>query len=674
MPYRIGPKRAVVVLASLAILALISTTAVLLWGMRGRELAHAEMETANLARMLVEQTQQAFNAADQAVRAAQERLQTSYGGQFELDSLPVHLLLNARISGLRQVSSLFIVGMDGKVLNTSREHPVRELNANGREYFKAFQVAAPPERFIGAPVRNMLDRSWVMHLARPLRGADGRMRGVLVSAVNLDYFESLYSFMKFDFVRPISLYLDTGILLASLPHRDNAVGMVAPELPERPFAMGDGEVRTLRRIDADGNPEYFALARVPRLPMLVRVADDVPQTLASWRESAVPIALGAFLVSIMIAAAAGLLTRELEREADLSRALREADDRYQRTLSSVMDAIVAVDEEQRVVIFNPAAERMFGVSGEDAIGHTLERFIPAEARLDHAARLTEFSRTGAQPRPMGPGVELTGLRSDGSAFPIESTISRTLVDGKVQLTAVLRDVTQRRRAEGELREMNRQLRELSGSLQSVREEERTRISRELHDELGQQLTGLKLDLAWLDGRLKEGREVELDKVDLMRRNLDGTIAAVRRISAELRPRILDDLGLAEAVSWLAGEYAARSGLDIDLFMPAAARVTCDALATALFRVVQESLTNVVRHSGAARARISFVEADGCYVLTVEDDGRGFAPRPDRRGIGTLSMRERALALGGTCEIGPGAAGGTQVRFSVPVDAHQGVDE
>ena len=176
---------------------------------------------------------------------------------------------------------------------------------------------------------------------------------------------------------------------------------------------------------------------------------------------------------------------------------------------------------------------------------------------------------------MAPNIEITGLRADGTEFPIESTISQTLIEGKPQLTAVLRDITQRRRAEEDLREMNRQLRSLSASLQEVREQERTRIAMELHDDLGQQLTGLKLELSWLGGRLKEGRQATPDEVGAMRQLLDTAIASVRRIATELRPLILDDLGFGEAVAWQTAEFAKRSGLDITLDLQAQALVKDD---------------------------------------------------------------------------------------------------
>jgi len=233
---------------------------------------------------------------------------------------------------------------------------------------------------------------------------------------------------------------------------------------------------------------------------------------------------------------------------------------------------------------------------------------------------------------------------------------------------VLRDVSEHRRNEAELRKMNAQLRELSTSLQEVREQERARISRELHDELGQKLTGLKLELSWLGSRLKEGRLADPAKVDDMRHLLDETIASVRRLSTELRPLILDDQGLGEAVAWQAREVTKRSGLAIAVDMPAARLVHQDALATALFRIAQESMTNAVRHAHATQMTISLTADADALRLQVSDNGDGFDVDVKSPGIGVVSMRERAVAMGGQFSIVSAPGQGVVIAVVVPFDS------
>jgi signal transduction histidine kinase len=207
----------------------------------------------------------------------------------------------------------------------------------------------------------------------------------------------------------------------------------------------------------------------------------------------------------------------------------------------------------------------------------------------------------------------------------------------------------------------------------VREEERSRIALELHDDLGQQLTGLKLELSWIGARLKEGHSHAQDQFDAARHQLDAAIASVRRIAAELRPLILDELGFGEAVAWLAGELARRSGLVIELDLPAAHLVDGET-ATALFRIVQESLTNIVRHANARHAGIALRLEGGSVVLTVRDDGCGLPPaREGASGIGLVGMRERALSIGGSFRIERDGGAGTVLRVAIPASSALGLE-
>jgi PAS domain S-box-containing protein len=668
MRLHILPTRAVVLLTLITITVITLSITFLLGNLRTRELAHARLETVSLTEMFMEQTKQSFDNADLILKGVQERLQTAYGRQFPLDSLPTHLLLGARVSGMRQLSALFIVDAKGIVVNSSRA-TLQPISVADRDYFKAFASGMVEGLFIGHPVRSRIDGTWTLFLARHLKDANGKFQGVLVAAVDIAKLEQVYNMMKLDFMRPISVYLLDGTLVAGLPHRESLIGTHAPELGRKPIPEPGENVRIVSHVRGDGGRQGFALGRVADYPLLVSVTNDEEETLAVWRETSVPIGLGAALVCIFIAIASSLLVHELKREEALTASLHEANARYHRTVDSVMDAIVAVDEDQKILFFNPAAERMFGMPASTAIGSPLERLIPPRLRANHPSHVDAYKRSNIGSRSMGTQLDITGLRADGTEFPLESTISQMMIDGKRQFTAVLRDVTERRRAETDMRELNRQLRALSASLQEVREQERTRISRELHDELGQQLTGLKLDLSWLSNRLKEGRELPPDAMEEMRRQLDNSIASVRRISSDLRPLILDDLGFGEAVSWQAAEVAKRSGIEIILKLEAAALVRNNDLATALFRIVQESLTNIVRHAQASSVEVSLVADDKGLVLTISDNGRGFVVEErGGGGIGLVSMRERVYALGGRLDISSSPGAGTIIQVKISLDS------
>lgn len=664
---QIHPARAVGFLALVAVLTVAVSVAVLLFNLRSRELEHARIETISLTKVFMRQTEQNLESIDAVLKGVQERLQNSYGSQFELNSFPTHLLLNARIGGARHLRSIYIVDAQGHVVNNSREYPVQQAEVTDREYYQAFLDGKDRGLFIDRPVRSRRDGSWNWHLARRLNNADGSFRGLVVVSVNVPMFEQLYNYVKLDFERPFSIYMADGTLVASIPHRESLIGDRAPELGTDPLpTMGD-DVRMLTHARGDGGRQGFALGHTDQYPMLVSVTNDEEEALYSWRETAWPILGGAVLMCVLIVGAAGMLINELIREEALARELSGAHDRYHQTIDSVMDGIVAVDEAHKILVFNPAAERMFGLPASAAIGQPLDKLLPHDVGQAHRQYVDAFVESGQPSKTMGAHLDVVGRRADGSEFPIESTVSQTLIGGKRQMTAVLRDVTERRRNEENLREMNLQLRQLSESLQTVREEERSRISRELHDELGQQLTGLKLEFAWFCNRLREGREVTADEINGMRASLDTALASVRRISSELRPLILDDLGFSEAIAWQAEEFGKRTGTTVKLDITGAKRVVDQAMASGLFRIVQESLTNIARHAQATAVDIYIGCDEENLNLVIQDNGLGMA-HSDRRknGIGLVSMRERAIALGGSFAIFSDPGNGTTIEVQLPL--------
>ena len=666
MRMQIRPTRAIGLLATLTIVLIALAVTFLLWDMRERQLETSRLDTLAFTHMMREDTEHTFDRVDLVLRGVQERMQTSYGGGLALDSAAVRLLLSARIFGIRQLGAMYLLDTTGMVVNSSREGDSLGTNRAGEEYFKAFATGGAEGLFVGKPVRDAKG-AWTLHIARSFIGTDGKFRGVAVAAMDLNQLEVAYQSMKSDHARPMSLYLADGTLLASLPHRENLIGEYAPELGNRPLPEPGDDVRMLDHATGDGGRHTFALARTGRFPLMVGVPDEEELALAEWRENSIVVVIGAVLVCAFIATAAALLVRGVNRQAELARALRDANDRYHQTIDSVMDAIVAVDAEHNILLFNPAAEHMFGVPKGEMLGQPLSRLMPERVREGHSLLMDRFMASRGHSRAMASNMEITGVRADGTEFPIESTISQTMVDGKPQLTAVLRDITQRRRAEEDLREMNRQLRSLSASLQEVREQERSRIAMELHDDLGQQLTGLKLELSWLGGRLKEGRQATPEEVGAMRQLLDTAIASVRRIATDLRPPILDDLGFGEAVKWQTAEFAKRSGLDITLDLQAQALVEDDLVATALFRIVQESLTNVARHAGATQVKVSLTADESSLLLSVSDNGAGIAAvARTGNGIGLVSMRERATALGGKFNIAGVPGAGTTIAVTLPL--------
>ena len=341
-----------------------------------------------------------------------------------------------------------------------------------------------------------------------------------------------------------------------------------------------------------------------------------------------------------------------------------------------MDAIITVDERQHIVLFNAAAERIFQCSAADAIGGPLDRFIPERFRAAHRDHVRHFGETGTTVRRMGSDLVLYGLRADGEEFPIEASISQVTADGRKHFTVVLRDISIRVKAAVEIERSHRQLRDLYQQMHEVREAERVRIARELHDELAQWLTALKMDVSWLAGRLPAEDDRMREKVERMKRLVDTTVTSVRRIAHDLRPAMLDDLGLVPALEHLLHEFSQRTGIVVGLDAVAGEIDFREPLTTSVYRMVQEALTNVARHARATEVRVAIrVQGDEMTISTC-DNGVGISAtkRQGGKSFGILGIKERAGTLGGGADVYSPPGGGTVVEIKVPVKPYRGAGE
>ncbi|MBI4998659.1 MAG: PAS domain S-box protein [Rhodocyclales bacterium] len=271
--------------------------------------------------------------------------------------------------------------------------------------------------------------------------------------------------------------------------------------------------------------------------------------------------------------------------------------------------------------------------------------------------------------------ELWNRRKTGEVFPEELSIQALRgTDGSIRrFISIFSDITERKRNEAELlkhqqrlEESEARLRELAAFLQTVREEERTRIARELHDELGQALTALRIDLGWLRGKCGSLGAPAAERVASAFGVVEQSIVSLRRISEDLRPAMLDSLGLAAAVEHHVAQFSQRTGLPCHLSMNREEFDLDGNLATAVFRVVQEALTNVARHAEASEATVSINESDTGIDLVITDDGRGITAPGDKKTFGLLGMRERITMLGGTIDIDSQPDHGTRIACWLPL--------
>lgn len=342
---------------------------------------------------------------------------------------------------------------------------------------------------------------------------------------------------------------------------------------------------------------------------------------------------------------------------------RRLHSRITNILDSVQDGFVALDRNWHYIYVNRRAAEMFGREPQDLIGkHIWTEFPEGVGQPFH--RAYEKALADQVPAFLEAYYEPWDRWFENRIYPSE--------DG---LTIFFTEITARKHAEDELRGWRDRLRALSTRLQLVREQEAARLAHEVHDDMGQTLTALKMDIVWLLRRMAnppqdpEARArfdtTAATKLDEMRGLIDSTIAAVRRISADLRPAILDELGLVAAVRWYGDEFRKRTRIQYALHEGVAQVDIPRETATVFFRIFQEALTGIARNSGAHRVDATIDVRDNTLALTVEDDGQAFDPKAvnDPRALALLGMQERAAAVDGRVVFEPRPDGGTRIAVS-----------
>ncbi|HET6439214.1 MAG TPA: PAS domain S-box protein [Anaeromyxobacter sp.] len=333
------------------------------------------------------------------------------------------------------------------------------------------------------------------------------------------------------------------------------------------------------------------------------------------------------------------------------------------------DALLVLGPDLRILRCAGDVEKVLGFAEEDCVGkRAAELFameFPDDDREAHRARLGALQRSR---------ICVRLRKRDGRVIDADVVVSPRFDTAKRPegFFAVVRDISTQKDGERALRLSEERMRALAQRLESAREEEKTRMARDLHDDLGQALTALQLDLGWLEERLEAQPATPwqgelLDRVVAAAEIAAGLQTSVKRIASEARPAALDNLGLEAALRHELHRFELRTELRLEAHLEADAPAGSPE-ATALFRICQEALTNVVRHAGAGRVELALREQQDALVLEVADDGCGFAGESPRDGplqLGLLGMRERVRALGGTLEVGPGPLGGTVVRARVP---------
>jgi PAS domain S-box-containing protein len=326
--------------------------------------------------------------------------------------------------------------------------------------------------------------------------------------------------------------------------------------------------------------------------------------------------------------------------------VRANESRLRAMLEAALDGVVTMDDRGRVTGWNPAAEAIFGYTAAEATGREMaELIVPPSLREAHRRGLARFLETGA-PTILDRRLELTGMRRDGTEFPVELTITRIDLPGAPTFTGYLRDIGDRKRAELELRASRARLVEVADA-------ERRRIQRNLHDGAQQRLTSVLLGL----GRLRETGSVADSLLDQAIDELATGLQEIRELANGLHPAVLSERGLAAALEAL----ALRAPLPVELRGSPDRRLP-EPVEAAAYYLVAEALANVQKHAAARRVEISAVLDDGLLRVEVADDGTGGA---DERGDGLRGLVDRVEALGGSLTVASPPGGGTSLRAEIP---------
>ena len=353
---------------------------------------------------------------------------------------------------------------------------------------------------------------------------------------------------------------------------------------------------------------------------------------------------------------ASLLKKSANELLRVNNALKMSEEKYRGYIVHAPDGVFVADETGKYIEVNEAASRITGYSKEELLNMSVTDIIPMdwlENGLIHFRNLAKNITSK---------IDLPFKHKNGTKrwWSVESVkLTETLFLG------FTKDITERKKDEEELKSSLEQLHQLTQYIEKVREEERVAISRELHDDLGQALTAVKIDLGIIRHNTTD-KEV-ISKINKVSTLVSETIKTVQRLTSQLRPSIIDDLGLSEAIEWYTNEFAQRNGIAVLSNIDSTIAISSVASLN-IFRIMQESLTNIARHSKATQIEISLQMAEEYMHLKISDNGIGISDNEikSKKSFGIISMKERAVSLGGTFDIYKQNDSGTVIRLNLPL--------
>lgn len=632
-------------------------------------LESGKQKTQTYGLVVAEETTRTFQAIDQRLEITALTFANLDAASTRNVAL-VNAMLGAQIKDLPFLRAMWLANASGKVqYDTDPLNTVSNDSLTGADVDYRALFAAQPQLdfYVGLPLRSGQRGAWLIHAARPLRSPSGTVVGVLVAAIDPLYFESLWGKIDLGSEGSIALLTRQGNMLIRSPFVD---ATMAKSFKDRPVFK--------TYLPANDNGNYVDVSSVDRIErmftyrtleaqpgLVVILGQSVRQVLEPWWRWVTLVG------ALWVAASAGLvatgyfLARTVRHKEATDQVLRTQQERYRTLYLNAMDAILITNPDGRVTSANPAACTLFGHTEAEIQALGRSGLIDVnDARL--AKALAARAATG---HFQG---ELTFVRSNGSHFEGEVTTTIAIDEhGETQGTVIIRDASERKRSEAALQRYADQLQTLSRRVIDTQEAERRRLANELHDELGQALTAIKINLqagAKFKGRSAD--ELNAENISIV----EDALQQVRRLALALRPSILDNLGLVPALNWLGKQAASRSHLVFEFQSIVLAHRLAPELETTCFRVAQEAVTNIVRHAHAKHFSITMTQEGHTLAIVIRDDGVGMDWSKVRTAalagtsFGVLGMQERAALVSGELQVYSTPGGGCTLVLRCPLPA------
>jgi len=362
------------------------------------------------------------------------------------------------------------------------------------------------------------------------------------------------------------------------------------------------------------------------------------------------------------------IIKDISKRKNSELELRESESKFKMLFNNANDAVFVTQLSNEksygdFIEVNEVACRRLGYTKEEFLQLSPSAIVSQKSIIEFNLRTEQLLKDGHVI------YDIVHRAKDRKLIPVEVNSHLFIYNDKPTVLSIARDITERKQAEEKLKRTSKLLRELATHLQSIREEERTMIAQEIHDELGQVLTALKIQVSLLANKLDKNQQPLKEKINSLSDMIDASVESVQKISSKLRPGILDELGLIAAIEWQTEEFEKMTNIKCSLVLPGEELLLEKNKSTAIFRIFQEALTNIARHSKATQASISLLQHQSIIYLEIQDNGRGITQEQEKdfNSLGIHGMKERAMVFNGQVYVEGITGKGTIVKVEIPID-------